>query len=77
MEHVYLPFRFNGGVYHVEGVLLEVNGVDKVALQEDYVVFDACAFFADNLHHLLNLGTAAHKTVRVSDFFRVDDPLVF
>lgn len=54
-EDVLLALGGADGINFMEGVLLQINGVDELRLEVADEVFNCRAFFANNLHHLGNI----------------------
>ena len=75
--NVALTLYGNGIVNLIEGVLLQINRVKEVSLQVDDKVFHTGTFFTDNLHHLLNFGTAAEHSSAVFHLRRSEYARVF
>ena len=66
-EHVLLPgSRERGRVDLVEGVLLEIDRVEKLALQVDDEIVQRRALLADDLHHLADIVAVPRRTRRAS-----------
>ena len=58
-ENKLLPFFGTGGVDVVEGVLLQIDGINEFAFEVDDKVVERGSFFADNLHHLRDIVAPA------------------
>ena len=62
VEHVELmrlTLRLAGRVDGIEGVLLQIHGIEQLALLVEDVILGRGALFADDLHHLIDLAAAA------------------
>ena len=76
-EDVPLPFGRHGGVDRVEGVLLQVDRVDELALEEQFVILQRRALFTDDLHHLVDFVAPEEDVAGVLGGGRVDQARVF
>ena len=67
VECVLLAFGSACAIDLVEGVLLEIDAVDELALQVEDEVGGGGTFLADDLHHLVDLVALAQDGLRLRD----------
>ena len=64
-EHLLLTLCAGSAVHLIKGILLQIDVIEELALEIDDKVFDTGSLFTDDLHHLVDFGTALQDAARV------------